>query len=299
MVIEQFKKLSAADYELFCSFRKKMFAESCERSWANLLLYADTYNWQWAVIEDRLWIASFEEEYIFFPLGEFMPPAVLKMYYQEFCGLCSVDAVMGDVPEAYIQNFPDAVEFLALEQDPGEADYIYNLEHLQSFAGSKLRKRHNQVRQFEREYENLWSVKAVSFDMLDEIIAFAAGQSAGYWDCDSGLEEKLSFGRLKDVWLDLHGGLAGIALFVENKLVGFSIYSPLDESLVDIHFEKADHAYRGCGAKLTSELVNALLQKNFSFMNREQDLNSEGLRRAKQSLDPDHLYKRVTITAVK
>ena len=296
---DQFELLKVGDYELFRSFSMADCLESCERSWANLLLYGDTYCWRRAVIGNRLWIASFEEHYLFFPLGEFIKPEELKLCWQSFARQTAADAVIGDVPETYLQHFPQAEKFLELELDMGEADYIYDLEHLQSFAGSKLRKRHNQVRQFEREYLNRWLVKEISFDMLDSIIGFAAQQSVMYWSDSSGLEEKLAFGRLKEVWRIPEAGLAGIALYVEDNLCGFSIYSSLDKCMVDIHFEKADHNYRGCGAKLTAELVNHLLQKKYAFMNREQDLNSDGLRRAKQALDPAKLYKRWRVTAVK
>lgn len=299
MIYDQFKFLQSDDYELFRGFSSLYASESCERSWANLMLYQDTYHWRYKIIDGRLWIASFEESYLFFPLGAFISPEELAAYWQQFARLTGNDAVIGDVPEEYLQRFPLAGEVLDLELDPGEADYIYSVEHLRSFAGGKLRKRHNQVRQFDREYENLWRVENITFEELDSIIDFSAEQSSEYWDSDTGMEEKLSFSRLKNVWQLPEAGLAGIALYIKDALVGFSIYSPLSNDLVDIHFEKADHAYRGCGAKLTAELVNHLSGKNYSFMNREQDLNSEGLRRAKQALDPDHLYKRLAVTAVK
>ena len=93
MIFDQFKSLEAENYELFRRF--SCFAgESCERSWANLLLYKDTYNWRYKVIENRLWIASFEKAYLFFPLGCHIGVELLAGYFQEFaafslifCGL--------------------------------------------------------------------------------------------------------------------------------------------------------------------------------------------------------------------
>ncbi len=299
MIYEHFRSLGPGDHRLFYDLSKDFAGESCERSWGNLLLYQDTYNWQYCVKDEHLWIASFQEAYIFFPLGNFIAPEELAGYYRNFADFIAEKAVMGDVPEAYLRAYPSAKDIFELELDPGEADYIYSLEHLQSFSGSKLRKRHNQVRQFDREYENCWQVKSVTFDMLDEIIEFAASQSSGYWTDGTGLEEFLAFRRLKSVWQMPSAGLAGIALYVKNSLAGFSIYSSLNKVLADIHFEKADHAYRGCGAKLTSLLVDDLLKNGYTYMNREQDLNDVGLRRAKQALDPDHLWSRCSITALK
>ena len=299
MLYDDFKRLEAENYGLFHQFSVDFAGESCERSWANLMLYSDTYDWHFSLLENRLWIVSFKESYIFFPLGDFIAPDELARHYQCFLQRVDKEAVIGDVPEKYLSVYPAANDIFKLELDPGEADYIYTLELLQSFSGSKLRNRHNQVRQFDREYENCWQVKSVTFDMLDEIIEFAARQSSGYWSADTGLEEFLAFGRLKSVWQMPSAGLAGIALYVKNSLAGFSIYSSLNRTLADIHFEKADHTYRGCGAKLTSLLVDDLLKNGYTYMNREQDLNDSGLRRAKQALDPDHLWNRYSITGLK
>ena len=299
MIFDQFKYLETENYELFRQFSARFAGESCERSWANLLLYQDSYHWQYKVIENRLWIASFEQAYLFFPLGGFVAPEILGAYFQKFADRFGSDAVLGDVPEEYFREFPEAGSYLEFEFDPDEADYIYDLEHLQTLSGSKLRKRRNQVRQFDREYEDCWFMKSITFEMLDEIIDFAGKQSRLYWHEESGLEEKRSFDRLKTVWQYPGVGLEGIALYVNDSLVGFSIYSPLQENLADIHFEKADHSYTGCGAKLTALLTEHLLAKKYRFMNREQDLGDEGLRQAKRALDPDHLYCRASITALK
>ena len=298
MIFEQFKFLSAEDYSVVRTFRT-FAGESCERSWANLLLYKDTYNWRYKVIDNRLWIVSFEKAYLFFPLGNFPEPELLATFFREFAAQFGSDAVLGDVPSEYIKAFPAVEDYFEFEFDPDEADYIYDLEHLQPLAGSKLRKRRNQVRQFEREYENCWSVKPVTAKMLDEIKSFAEKQSRLYWHEDSGLEEKLSFDQLKFVWQNPESSLAGIALYVKDALAGFSIYSPLQENLVDIHFEKADHSFVGCGAKLTALLTEHLLKENYRFMNREQDLGDPGLRQAKRALDPDHMYCRATLSALK
>ncbi len=299
MLYDDFKRLGVEYYELFHQYSVDFAGESCERAWANLMLYCDTYDWHFSLSENRLWIVSFKEAYIFFPLGDFIAPEELGKHYQKFLQCVDEESVIGDVPEKYLTVYPAVSDIFKLELDPGEADYIYDLEHLQSFSGSKLRKRHNQVRQFDREYENCWKIESITFDMLDEIIEFAARQSNAYWSDDTGLEECLAFGKLKSVWQMPSSGLAGIALYVKNSLAGFSVYSSLNKVLADIHFEKADHSYRGCGAKLTGLLVDDLLNNGYAFMNREQDLNDPGLRRAKQALDPDHLWNRYSITGLK
>ncbi len=44
-------------------------------------------------------------------------------------------------------------------------------------------------------------------------------------------------------WDDL--GLSGLMLLVQGDIVGFAVFSPLSADTWDIHFEKADIAFKG------------------------------------------------------
>ena len=296
MFKNKFVRLEPDFYDIYRQFPLGVFSESCERSWANLLLYMPIYDWHAAVINSRLWIASFNTSYIFFPIGDIAAPTELAGVLKEFAAVCPHEAVCGDVPADYLKHFPEAEKFFDFEIDPGEADYIYDLAHLASFSGSKLRKRHNQLRQFEREYEGAFRVEKMNRGHMVQVYALAEKLSGAVWTTDSGAEEKLAMQRLELLWDDPNCRLAGVLLYVQDVPAGFSIYSPISPGIADIHFEKADHAFTGSGAKLTAGLTGQLLAENFRYMNREQDLNVEGLRRAKRSLDPEHCFERASIT---
>ncbi len=292
-----FKLLDRGFFPLFKRFAEEFYTESCERSWGNLQLYMDTYRWHGAVCDDRLWIVSFDTAYSFFPLGKIITPGLLRDKLILFDQWCGKTCQCGDLPPDYLLSFPEAEQYLQIEQDPGEADYIYDLEHLHSFSGERLRKRHNQFRQFERAYDGDYSVSVLQNEDLVEVIDLAGKVSSLYWDTPSGMEEKSALSRLPEFWSNQECGLSGVKLQVHNSLIGFSIFSDLGNGLADIHFEKTDHTLRGSGAMLTFALTDYLLSKNFRFMNREQDLNETGLRRAKNALDPDHLYCRLSAEA--
>ncbi len=289
-----FKPLDSSAFEKFACYAP-FFGESCERSWANLQLYNNTYNWQFAELDNRLYIASFEEAYIFFPLGEMVAPEELQKHLLEFAGCCQCEIVCGDVPYNYAGYWNAVSPEFELIDDPGDYDYIYSVDHLCSFQGSCLRKRHNQVRQFERAWENNYHVEVINKQHLSEVYLLAERLSSSYWQDSSGLEEKLALERLVELWNEPALNLSGTVLYAGDILAGFSIYSMLNNDLADVHFEKADRAYPGCGAKVTAVLASHLQERGCRFMNREQDLNEEGLRKAKKALDPDHLYRRLSI----
>lgn len=289
-----FQALDGKAFELFRKFVSGMELESCERSWANLQLYVHTYSWQYMLENDRLWIASPKQKYVFFPLGNLdLPPEEFLPMMKKFAGYCGGAVTCGDIPEDYLLKYPEAAGYL--ESDPGDIDYIYDLRQIRDFQGARLRKRHNHVRQFDREYENDHSVEVVEKETLPEVLKLAEKLSFQHWQSESGREEQAAFRKLPELWDDPACSLGGILLKIGGQPAGFSIYSALTPELADIHFEKADREFTGCGAKLTNLLAEHLISAGFREMNREQDLNIEGLRRAKQALDPCRFYRRLSL----
>jgi hypothetical protein len=60
-----------------------------------------------------------------------------------------------------------------------------------------------------------------------------------------------------------------------------------------IHFEKAVDEYRGV-YQFMNQAFAATLPRFFTFINREQDLGSEGLRQAKMTYRPCGFVKKHT-----
>ena len=82
---------------------------------------------------------------------------------------------------------------------------------------------------------------------------------------------------------DFFGGI----LYINEKPRAITLASKISEEVIDIHFEKclADAAKDGGYA-----MINNLFAKecrNFKYINREEDLGIEGLRKAKLSYKPE------------
>jgi hypothetical protein len=83
-------------------------------------------------------------------------------------------------------------------------------------------------------------------------------------------------------------GLQGVKISRGDDMVAFSIFSPLNANMVDVHFEKFDPEVKGSSQVINWETAKFLSGK-YKYINREQDLGIEGLRRAKQSYDPEYI----------
>ena len=266
-----------------------MGSQSCEACFPNIFMYRQPYGIEVIEIEGRMVVYERQTRVIHYPLGEPVSPELLYAISKAFVDAGLTDGGIYDVPEDFLDNYPDCDSLFDLEYDEGAIDYLFSVEKIATFNGSKLRKKHNLVKQFQAN----WPYAAVQ-KITPENIAVAAKlardlNSRLEW-CEFLEEESLA---LESAWANFEAlGLQGIILFAEPDYpAGLSVFSALPSDTVDVHFEKADHAVKGASQTLTWQLAIALRGKA-KFMNREQDMNEENLRHAKRSLDPERFFKR-------
>ena len=92
--------------------------------------------------------------------------------------------------------------------------------------------------------------------------------------------------------LDCLGGV----ILVDDKVVAFSLGEKLNPDTAVIHLEKANPEFTGSYAVINQEFCQDAW-RNFTYVNREQDLGESGLRQAKLSYYPDHMSNKVILRA--
>ena len=91
-------------------------------------------------------------------------------------------------------------------------------------------------------------------------------------------------------------GLEGGVLYANEKIVGFTLGEMIFEDCFDVHFEKAEGSLNGAYPMTCRELTRMLMEKHpaLRWINREDDMGIEALRRSKQSYKPAFLLKKYT-----
>ena len=74
-------------------------------------------------------------------------------------------------------------------------------------------------------------------------------------------------------------------------MVAFTLGEPLTADTFDVHFEKAYADIQGAYAMINREFVRRELSA-FTYVNREEDMGEEGLRKAKLSYRPEILLEK-------
>jgi hypothetical protein len=92
-------------------------------------------------------------------------------------------------------------------------------------------------------------------------------------------------------------GLSGIVIYVDGKMAGYAYGSPISDDCYNVIIEKGDRSIADIYRILNRDLVRMCCD-GFSYINREEDVGVEGLRKAKMSYKPDILLEKYIVTEV-
>ena len=262
-------------------------------SFLNLWAWSEEYGLRWAWDGDLIWIRqSVPDEFLWAPVGGWDTVD----WQDRFRMFESARSVFTRVPEMLSNLWREKMPAETLiEEERGSWDYLYNVTDLIELKGNRYHKKKNLLNQFSRKYD--FAYQSFGAEMVDQAMAMQTDWCT-WRDCESSdilsSENRAIFKILKE-WRQL-AGLFGGALMVEGSMVAYTVAEALTRDTLLIHFEKGDTAYKGIYQAINQTFL-AHSANQYTLVNREQDLNEEGLRKAKLSYHPvDYLRKyRVTL----
>jgi hypothetical protein len=219
------------------------------------------------------------------PLGEAFLPKEIKDLSHHLIGM-GFEPDISILPREYVDAYPDIERFYTIREERDHAEYIYRVDSLAELNGVKLHKKRNLISQFKRRNPDysVRPLKAEDFpiarDFVRHIIETREKASQDLEDEFKAIE------RAFDNFDSL--GFEGIALWVNDRLVAFCVFSRLTHDTYNIQFEKSDLAFKGAAQVINQETAK-FLQNKCVYVNREQDLGIKGLRQAKLSYEPERL----------
>ncbi|MBU3143357.1 DUF2156 domain-containing protein [Clostridium sp. CF012] len=291
-----FKRLTIEDKDTLEKFIYPYKFLSCEYSFTTLYIWREACDICFTIHKGALIIKKqdFAGRYYFMqPLGystENLKEIIdaLMDYKTEN----NMHYLFKDLDEGFmeeISNIYDDVRDICIKEDRDNFDYLYEAEKLIKLSGKKLHGKKNHYNSFIKKYK--YEVKDIKEEhVISDVIQAAEKWYEGNEDNDDKLYYELQ--GIKDVLENLKIiDIEGIAVYVDEKIVAFSLGEKLNDNLAVIHIEKADMDYSGVYSFINKTFIDRCFS-DVKIINREQDLGIAGLRKSKLSYQPFKLEKK-------
>lgn len=292
----EFRDFDVKDRELVQSHTLQLPYMNCDLAFANLFVWKFVYNTQICTHGDFLYVHYWAngKPYFMPPLGSGdlrQAFEVLFKFHEEnsdlrFCLQGISELMKNRIEELY----PDKFSFISKRE---YTDYVYLRESLITLSGKKLQPKRNHVNQFRRNYPDYRFVP-----ITPELIPLCLDFEKRWYQHNTNDEmaqsltnEQRAIKNGLENFTEL--GLQGGALIVGDEIVAFTYGSPINQTTFDVAVEKANPDFVGSYATINQEFARSIPEQ-YIYINREEDLGIEGLRKAKLSYQPHELLHKFT-----
>lgn len=290
-----FQPITIADRERIESYTLPLHMECSEFSFINLIIWGQNDKIKWSATDDALYIRvkySADSPVFFFPP---VPRDIAGCDYNALVQVAAAHmqsegvavkfrSVSGVLEKLFRECCPD----YTFKLDRNTCDYFYRAEDLITLRGKKLHSKRNHINRFrattEFEYKPLHSENAGECLALYQ--SWLENRDMGVPGI-LGEQMALEFmlPRLDELKL-LCGGI-----YVDGQLMAFSVGERIHSDMAIIHIEKASHLFPELYAVINQQFAEHAFS-DVVYINREEDMGLEGMRKAKLSYAPIKLIEK-------
>lgn len=288
-----FKKIELGDKNWIDPILAAANLDGCQYNFTNLFAWSTIYNHHVAQVHDCLVVKGNKRGAVpryFFPAGSGDIKTVIEVMKEDAAAGGYEFILYGVTPEnkAVLDGlFPGSFDYQSMRDG---FDYVYLLDSMISLAGKKLQSKRNHINRFVAN--NDWSFELICEENLPECWQMNKEWCLAH-DCDEDqflTNEVCAVRRCFENYSAL--GLEGALLRSGGRVIAFTMGEPLNSHTYVTHIEKAFSDIQGAYQMINKEF-SILIKKNHPrliYVNREEDMGYEGLRKAKLSYQP---YKMV------
>ena len=270
---------------------------TCDFSIGGIYMWASYFKYEYAIFEDTLFMKGLSEadasELAFsLPLGA-LPIKESVEVLREYCRAINRELVLSAVPEDAMQEL--VTEYACRNYKLEDwTDYLYDGKLLATLPGTLYHKKRNHVSRFRREYPEAVYCRLDSSN-LDQTLAFFERYRRQYDKLSPLYRNEMDMTEhvLKNFSLFR---FLGAVLLVGDRVAGFTVGEVINDTLY-VHIEKADKDFEGVYEALNMKFAEDILATypEVRYINREEDVGDEGLRKAKLSYHPISLLGKYNL----
>ena len=288
-----FKRLKLTQKEDYEKILLACPGRGCEYSFANMYLWGRQ---EAAFFGDCIgFFSHFHGKSLYpYPIGGGDRRAVLEAVLADARerGIpCRIAGMTKAEAEALDSWFPGR---FVIRPDRDSYDYVYAIEDLAELAGRKYQKKRNHLNRFRAEHPQAYCVplEADNLDAAREMVDEWYRRRVEEDPHGEYLLEQIAINRAFQHYKALE--MDGLMLLDDGQVLAVTMGSRLSGDTIDVHFEKAREDVDGAYAVINREFARYIREKypQVRFLNREDDMGLEGLRKAKLSYQPHHFEEK-------
>jgi hypothetical protein len=305
MELSKAKSIELSDKGLFDDYFEKYQPEISEFSFTNLFIWRDYYDLLFLEYDEHLIIFSktFLPKWenpvtqksdilmFFSPIGHSPDEIIIDLFRKN--ENLEFHRVPKSVIEKIRKNEKNKELNLDFKEDRKNWDYVYERKDLMNLEGNKYRSKRRLLEKFNEKYEH-------EFQFVNKNLIDKCRELQNKWciinECQKNedlQEEQKAINELFQNFtdLDVKGGL----ILVDDKPAGYTFGEMLNKDTMVIHIEKAHTYYEGSYQAINNKFLEYCCQEEAKYINREQDLGIDGLRKAKKSYHPSKMIEKYVI----
>lgn len=298
----EFHPLTLEDRQWCLDIIRTENSRSADFGFGNIFMWDDRYKQFVTRLGDRMIVKLKYEQLPFFafPIGSGpLKPAIAALKeYADFRGWpLRISGITEENKTLFESECPDCFVFCA---DEAYYDYIYPTKTLATLPGRKLHGKKNHCNRFEAENPG-WEFVPLTRELIPGCLDMLS-----QWTEDN-------FHRLQDGIDDEHEAilrgfeyydeleLIGGVLRADGRILGFTVGEIISSDTCDVHFEKAFTDINGAYPMVAREFARMMLagHPEIVYLNREDDMGQEAMRRAKEAFQPEYKLKKYTARYLK
>ena len=281
-----FREIEPCDKALFDKYLPDGVERGCEFTFSNL------YAWgvqSFAEISGHIALFSRFGKYsvYLYPIGEGDIRGVVDALISD-SATRGVPLVIGGVTlrgvKVLEELYPGKFQF---KYSSSSYDYVYDIDALANLSGRKYHGKRGHIKKFESAFPD-YKIEEISENTLPRVKEFVY-----LWYAKRAEEGVFDYGLERDAILRALSSfsalsLDGIFLTANDEIVAVTLGSVMNKDTFDVQYEKALWDIDGAYPMINRAFARYIKQKHpdIRYLDREEDMGIEGLRKAKESYNP-------------
>lgn len=288
-----FSPVSLADKARYEEYLAGETERGCEFSFANLYLWGRQ---SIAFVHDHVMLFSqFDRRSVYpYPLGRGDKRVVIDTIIADARARgipCRITGLGRTARETLETLYPGKFRF---HSDEGSFDYVYDINDLAELKGKKYHGKRNHLNRFAEAHPN-HTVEPLGEGNLSRVEEMLRIWYETRLAEDPHGDYHMEKAALARAFKDREAlGLEGLVLLDGETVLAFTLAGRLSTDTFDVHFEKAVSDVQGAYTAINCAFARYIREKypEVRYLDREEDMGLEGLRRAKQSYHPHHMVEK-------